>query len=110
MSVSPAAPWFRPWRLLLGLGLALAGCDFPGPLSPADRAALETCRSDADRVYNAQNRYQLSERDSRDTPFSAGTQTAQPSDGLADQYGHEVMVSDCLRHNEAGTAAEPHGP
>ncbi len=97
-------------RLATVIGLAsavsLAGCGFSPPLSPADRVTLDACRSDADRVYNTQNRYQLSERDSRDSPFSGAAQAASPSDGLADRYTHEQMVSDCVRH---GTA-EPSGP
>lgn len=89
-------------------GLALcavliSGCGFSPPQSAQDREALQSCRSDADRVYDAQNRYQLSERDSRDTPFSGGGQVASPSDGLADQYSHERMVESCL-HNGSNTA------
>jgi hypothetical protein len=107
----------RPSRQIAGARLlpllcclAAAGCSFPPPLSPNDREALDSCRSEADRIYNVQNRYQLSERDSRDSPFSAGTQVPQPSDGLADQYSHDEMVSDCLRHNDAEPAAETPAP
>ncbi len=76
----------------------LGGCAFSPPLSPADRATLDECRDDADRVYNAQNRNQLSERGAEDSPFSGGAQRVTPSDGLADRYSHERMVSDCVRH------------
>lgn len=76
----------------------LAGCGFPPPQTPEDRVALTTCRSEADRVYGVQNRAQLSERNSIDTPFSAGSQPGQPSDGLADRYSQEQMIDDCLRH------------
>jgi len=95
-------------RIVLGLavlGLALpglGGCAFSGPSSPQDREVLASCRAEADRVYNAQNRYQLSERDSRDTPFSGSGQPTSPSDGLADQYTHERRVDDCVRHGDAG--------
>ena len=87
--------------------LGLSGCGFPPPESKADREVLTSCRQDADRVYNTQNRYQLSEQDSRDSPFSGGTQAATPSQGLADQYSHEQAVSDCVRHGNAGTEALP---
>ena len=86
---------------LLGLvgGLALGGCGFPGPASQGQQAVLQGCRAAADRAYKAQNRYQLSERDSRDTPFSGSGQVATPSDGLADQYTHENRVEDCVRRD-----------
>jgi hypothetical protein len=80
----------------------ISGCGFSPPQSSQEREALQSCRSDADRIYDAQNRYQLSERDARDTPFSGGGQVASPSDGLADQYSHERMVESCL-HNGGST-------
>ncbi len=83
--------------LMAALGL-LAGCGFSPPLSAADRNTLESCRTDADRVYNAQNRAQLSERESQDSPFSGESQRSSPSDGLADRYSHERTVDDCVRH------------
>ena len=104
-------------RIVLGLAvlglalLGLGGCAFPGPSSPQDRDVLASCRAEADRVYNAQNRYQLSERDSRDTPFSGSGQPTSPSDGLADQYTHERRVDDCVRHGDAGESVpSPNSP
>lgn len=94
---------------LAAIAAALAGCSFPGPQSPEQRAALEGCRADADRVYNVQNRYQLSERDSRDTPFSGSGQPTSPSDGLADEYSHENRVDACL-HNGGGSPEYPSPP
>ncbi len=98
----------RPvWRAAPLVGaVLLAGCAFPGPQSKADRETLQDCRVEADRVYDAQNRYQLSERDTRDTPFSGSGQPTTPSDGLADQYSHEVRVDDCVKHGNAETAPE----
>ncbi len=93
--------------LAASLLLGLSGCGFPPPESKADREVLTSCRQEADRVYNTQNRYQLSEQDSRDSPFSGGTQAATPSQGLADQYSHEQAVSDCVRHGNAGAEALP---
>jgi hypothetical protein len=81
--------------------LGLAGCGFPPPQSAAERSASEGCREDANRIYNAQNRYQLSERDSPDTPFSGSTPPPLPSDGLSDRYGFDQMVSNCERRSVA---------
>lgn len=81
--------------------LSLAGCGFPPPQSETERAAADGCRDDANRIYNAQNRYQLSERPSPDTPFSGSTPPPLPSDGLSDRFGYDQMVSNCLRHSEA---------
>jgi len=81
--------------------LLLAGCGFPPPQSETERAASDGCRDDANRIYNAQNRYQLSERASPDTPFSGSTPPPLPSDGLSDKYGYDQMVSNCLRRSEA---------
>lgn len=98
----------RRFSLVTAVALAaspLGACAFPPPLSPIDMATQQECRSEAERIYNAQNRYQLSERSSIDSPFSGGGQPATPSDGLADQYSHETMVSDCERHG--GVTAQP---
>ena len=106
-----AATRRMPSAGLGGLALCavlLAGCGFSPPQSAQEREALQTCRGDADRVYDAQNRYQLSERDSRDTPFSGGGQVASPSDGLADQYSHERMVERCL--HDGGSTGETAPP
>jgi hypothetical protein len=81
--------------------LCLAGCGFPPPQSDAERTASEGCREDANRVYDAQNRYQLSERPSPDTPYSGSTPPPLPSDGLSDRYGFDQMVSNCLKRSEA---------
>ncbi len=100
----------RCWPAMIGValaGLALAGCSFPGPLSEQQRDTLAGCRADVDRAYNTQNRYQLSERDNRDTPFSGGGQVAAPSDGLADQYSHETRVADCVHQNGVTEGAPP---
>lgn len=87
--------------LLLLSGLALSGCGFSPPLSEGQRDAQQSCREDANRVYNAQNRYQLSERSSPDTPFSGATPPPLPGDGLSEKYGFDQMVSTCLNRSEA---------
>jgi hypothetical protein len=85
--------------------LALAGCGFSPPLSSAQRDAQDSCREDANRIYNTQNRYQLSERSTPDAPFSGATPPPLPGDGLSDRYGFDQMVSTCLKRSEAVPAA-----
>jgi hypothetical protein len=92
----PAVP-----ALLLLSGLALSGCGFSPPLSEGQRDAQQSCREDANRVYDAQNRAQLSERSSPDTPFSGATPRPLPGDGLSEKYGFDQMVSTCLNRSEA---------
>ena len=96
------------WVVLICAAGALAGCGFSPPLSSADRETLAECRSDADRVYNARNRAQLSQRDDQDAPFSGASQAGLPSTGLSDRYGHEQMVDNCIRHGALDTTDAPH--
>jgi predicted small lipoprotein YifL len=88
-------------RVVIGLAalLPLAGCGFSGPMNTEDRAALDTCRSDAERQFNAQHREQLSQRDSTDSPFSGDSLPSDPNRGLSDRYEHEQMVDHCLHAN-----------
>ena len=90
--------------LLAGAALALCGCGFSPPMSAADRETLQACRSEADRVYDVQNRAQISQRGGEDSPFSGESQRSSPSDGLADRYSHERTVDDCVRHGGNGQA------
>ncbi len=105
--MNAAARPLAQFLLLAASALALGGCAFPGPESRADRDTLQSCRAEADRVYDAQNRYQLSERDTHDTPFSGSGQPTTPSDGLADQYTHENRVEACVRHGDASAETAP---
>ena len=92
---------------LLGASM-LGGCGFSPPLSAGHRETLAECRSDADRVYNARNRAQLSQRDDQDAPFSGSSQAGLPSNGLSDRYGHEQMVDSCVRHGSLDSADAAH--
>ena len=85
--------------------LTLAGCGFSPPLTTSQRDAQQSCREDANRIYNTQNRYQLSERPSPDTPYSGATPPPLPGDGLSDKYSFDNMVSSCLARSEAVPAA-----
>ena len=85
-------------------GLLLAGCA-GAPVSRSDQAAVRACRSETDRVYAQQNRYLLSERSQRDTPFSTSGTIGVTSEGLGQQYGRDVDMEDCLRNRHAADAA-----
>jgi hypothetical protein len=87
--------------------LALAGCEKPLPPSRASVAALSACRTRADEIYLKQNRAVLSERDQSYSPQSASGLSGITTTGLADLYGRDQMVSDCL--NSMGPAS-PQGP
>ena len=88
--------------IVLALPGTIGACSAPPPRSSnSDQQAIAGCRAEADRVYNAQNRYQLSERDSRDTPNSGSGTTENPAAGLSDLYSHDQMVDDCLNHSAA---------
>ena len=91
-------------RCALMLAVTLTGqmADCSAPSRPdGDQQAVAGCRAEADRVYNAQNRYQLSERDSRDSPNSGSGTTENPAAGLSDLYSHDKMVDDCVSRSSA---------
>jgi hypothetical protein len=92
--------------LLTGLG----GCAFGGGggrLTAEDREAVADCGKQSDRIYAARNRYQLSERDTSDTPFSGNTLPYDPSAGLRDQYERDQYMDDCLNRSAADDAVVP---
>jgi len=93
--------------MLLAVLLLQAGCAFAPRHQSDNQEAVEGCRAEADRVYDAQNRYQLSERDSSDSPNSGSGTTGDPAAGLSDKYGHERMIDDCLSHSAAVPVAAP---
>lgn len=102
-------------RLRLGhaaplLALLAAGCGTFDRLSAEDRAALSSCRTQADRVYAAQNREAIyTHRDETGTPYSGSGLPADPGRGLADRYAHQNMVEDCLARGSASNALVPSG-
>jgi hypothetical protein len=95
-------------RLIVPLAslLALAACTPPPPpvgQAKADAATLTACRERADEVYNRNNRDTIYTITSRDTPFS-GNYTAGVTDrGLAQRYGHENLIRDCVRNTGTET-------
>ena len=87
----------------------LAGCT-QQPRSRATTAALQKCRVEVDRVYAAQNRVDLSTRDTRDTPFASNYLSGITSRGLGAQYGRENMTQSCVNEATTGSPAVPASP
>jgi hypothetical protein len=105
-----------PLTTLLGLAPALGGCGLYTRPTAEDREARHDCDAEADRIFAARNRYQLSERNSTDTPYSGNTLPSNPTAGLSDQYERDTLVDNCLNHSAAGepaaapAATPPGGP
>ena len=85
---------------LLLLSAVLGGCAQQSRTRPSS-AASQACRAEVDRVYSAQNRVDLSTRDTRDTPFASNYLPGITSRGLGAEYGRDNMVQSCL-NNAAG--------
>ena len=100
-----------PRSILVLAPLLLAGCGSASPQSSSDRAVTAACRADADRVYAAQNRQELSYRDERDTPFAARYDSGIVSAGLGQLYGRDNQMSACVRANsKPGDVPTPPDP
>ena len=78
----------------------LAGCG--QPRTGAEQERQQACGQQADRQFEKQNRYLMSERDQTATPFSSSGLPGDPTRGLNDQYGRDRMVDDCM-HSLSGT-------
>jgi hypothetical protein len=95
------------------LACPLAACSIPlgsPAAAPEDRQLAADCRVEADRIYAAQNRADLSTRSQTDTPFASNGIVGVPSDGLSGRYAHEQLFRDCVRQNQAaspGPAVRP---
>lgn len=87
-------PVLRCLPLLL---VALAGCQQQAPRSRADTASRQACRDAVDRVYNAQNRADLSRRDERDYAFAGSYNSGIVTRGISARYGRDQMVTDCVQ-------------
>ena len=96
--------------LLLPVLLAPVACTPPPPptgQARADAATLAACREHADAVYDRQNRDTIYTISSRDTPFSANYTPGVVDRGLAQRYGHDMMVRDCVRNTGTETDRTP---
>ncbi len=92
------------------LALMLAGCAGQAPApNHADQAAASFCERQADQTFYAQNRYLLSERDQRDTPFSTSGLPGVTSNGLSQRYGRDEQLAGCLKENNQSLNAVPSG-
>lgn len=90
--------------LAAALAAALPACT-PPPPTPQGRAAeaaVVACRTRADEVYLRQNRATLYDNDRRDAPESAAYISGITSRGLAERYGWDRQVSDCVRSQGGG--------
>lgn len=90
--------------------LAAAGCAPPQTTSSRqDAAALAACRTRTDQVYQKQNRYLMSERDQRDTPYASTGLPSNTAAGLGQRFGYDQMLAGCLNQNgpAAGTSSQP---
>ena len=119
MTCRPAPRSLRPARpvgsglMLLALASSLGACSFGGPPpTAADRETRRDCDAEADRIFAARNRYQISERDQTDTPYAGNTLPSNPTAGLSDQYEQDRLVDSCLAHGGAGrpSGVSPAGP
>lgn len=86
-------------RALL-LAMLVGGCT--APQSTADLQRQQACGQQADRQFEKQNRYLMSEQDQSSSPFSSNGTIGITSQGLDDQYHRDNMVDDCL-HSAPGT-------
>ncbi len=96
--------------LLAMLVVGAAACQRPAARPDVSEAARASCREEVDRVYSAQNRADLSMRDSRDSPFSSNYVTGITSRGLGAQYGRGDAMEACLSNKasrDVGGAAVP---
>lgn len=85
--------------------LVMAGCQ-TAPRSRADAATAAACRAEVDRVYAAQNRAELSQRDQRDTPFAGSYNSGITSRGLGALFGRDNQVSSCVSRSSGSSTGE----
>ena len=91
-----APPVVVPLLALLSAMPLLSGCGLYNKPSTEDQETRRDCDTEADRVFAARNRYQLSERSSVDSPYAGNTLPPDPSTGLSDQYAQDRLVDNCL--------------
>jgi len=91
--------------------VAAAGCQQQQqtPRSRADVAARQACRDAVDRVYNAQNRADLSRRDERDYAFAGSYNSGIVTRGMSARYGRDQMVTECVQTTGNGSPAPDTG-
>jgi hypothetical protein len=99
-------------HLMLAGALAAAGCAPRQPISADARtrdANTAACRARTEAIYNAQNRYLLSERDTVDSPYSTTGMPGFTSRGLSRQYQRDVEMDNCMNNGTAATQGPNEG-
>lgn len=92
-------------------GLLLSACAQPARQRPhASAASTAACRAEVNRVYNAQNRVDLSTRDTRDTPFASNYLSGITTRGLGAEYSRDNMVQSCLNNASSSGSLAPATP
>jgi hypothetical protein len=94
--------------VVLTAGLLAGGCSSPPPpQSRAAAGAIAACRSRTDQVFAQQNRYLLSERDTRDSPFSTSGNTGITTTGLSSRYARDNLYDNCVGSNVPDSGSAP---
>lgn len=96
----------KPARPALALLLltALTACQQSAGSRPS-AAITAACRAEVDRVWAAQNRVDLSTRDTSATPFGNNYVSGITSSGLSQQFQRQTMQRDCVNSNTIGGPA-----
>jgi len=68
----------------------------------AELGRQQDCRRQADRQFEKQNRYLLSEQDQSASPFSSNGTVGITSQGLGDLFHRDQAVDDCLHTVDTG--------
>jgi hypothetical protein len=89
---------------------SLASCGLYTRPTSEDREARQDCDAEADRIFAVRNRYQMSERDSTNTPYAGNTLPSNPTAGLSDQYEEDKLVDSCLAHGTNAAASANAAP
>ncbi|MGI4950657.1 MAG: hypothetical protein ACRYGM_02540 [Janthinobacterium lividum] len=103
------APRLRTIVPLALLALGVSACSQPSR-PRASAAIAQKCRMEVDRVYAAQNRVDLSLRDTRDTPFASNYNSGITTRGLGAQFGRDNMTQACVSDATTGAAAAAASP
>ncbi len=89
--------------------LLAAGCAPRPPTreSHVAAAAAAACRARTDQIYARQNRYLLSERDTRDSPFSSQGLPGITSAGLSQRFDRDSIYDNCIGSNAPDQSDAP---
>lgn len=102
----PALTRLTPFAVILSL-IGVSACDMLPARheSPTNLSGAASCRQRADDIFLKQNRAYLTQRDTRDSPFSSTGLAGVTSAGLGSRYGRDEMVDDCIAASQSGRSA-----